>query len=228
MKRVDPFAIKERLKLDPVRLSYTIYARAVELYAGFLFQRYEIPLVLPKDLEPDARVDLDDTDVNAEQLSVLRYALNSCEQVEGDCVEVGAYKGVTTAGLSTCTSRQYFAVDPFFGWGGADSEYRAFISRTQHLGNVIHIRRTSGAALEQFQSAKLAFVFIDAVHDYVNAKFDGESWGELLKEGGMLAFHDADNQRYAGVRKAINEFLSSGSYELFAHVDGLVVLRKQL
>jgi hypothetical protein len=91
--------------------------------------------------------------------------------------------------------------------------------------NIVHERKTSGEAAAEWSHGPVSFVFIDAVHDYINVQFDLWAWGRHVVAGGMLAFHDTDNAGFAGVRRAVKE--ASPPLALVAHVKDLVILQKQ-
>ena len=45
---VDPFSIKKYSKIHPVRLGFTVYARALELYAGIVFEKRYLKYLQPE------------------------------------------------------------------------------------------------------------------------------------------------------------------------------------
>lgn len=72
-------------------------------------------------------------------------------------------------------------------------------------------------------------MFVDAVHDYVNAWFDGVTRGGEFGSGGLIAFHDTDNRRFAGVQRgclANRRRRRSSPIRLFCHTPGVVVLER--
>jgi hypothetical protein len=70
-----------------------------------------------------------------------------------------------------------------------------------------------------------SFIFIDAVHDYVNTRFDISVWWPLLMSGGIMAFHDTDDANFPGTRRAVFDLHTSGA-QLYAHPDNITFLRK--
>ncbi len=65
---------------------------------------------------------------------------------------------------------------------------------------------------EPGEEDKLAFVFIDAAHDYDNVKADLNAWFPLVRKGGMFGGHDySDN---CGVPRAVNEFVKERNQNL--------------
>jgi len=222
--KTDEFAIKRYPKWFPNRLAFTLQARLIEKEAALNFKKY----ALAEKLLPNfpALVDLDYTNaaVTPVQAQHLMAALSATEHLQNTVVvEVGCYRGATTQALRA-TSRKVIAVDPYIGYGGFEEDYRCFVQNTANLSNVIHERKASGKAVKTWQHPPVSFVFIDAVHDYVNTAFDIQAWSSLLVEGGMIACHDTDQQSFAGTRKAV--FEASSVFSIFTHPDNLVILRK--
>jgi hypothetical protein len=115
------------------------------------------------------------------------------------------------------------AVDPYSGYGGAEAECEHFLGRVAGLENVILERKTSGAAARAWRHGPASFLFIDAVHDYVNTAFDIATWSPLLVPGGILALHDTDQEIFAGTRRAAFETHGHDRFELLAHPSNLTL-----
>lgn len=79
------------------------------------------------------------------------------------------------------------------------------------------LRMLSCEAVQQFQSEKLDFVYIDANHYYSECKNDLELWWPKLRKGGVFAGHDYmdDPIRRCGVKKAVDEFVDTYKQKLF-------------
>lgn len=232
MTPLDPFYFKRFHKLDPRRLGFTAYARGAEIVSRVRFSHYQIAeLAVDGRIRKGLEFAREDTAVTNTQMQLLINSIQETEFIGGLAVEVGAFRGVTTAVLAARTKRKVLAVDPYIGYGGAESDRIAMLKRIQPLRNVQHLRLTSGQAIQQITVSPLApvsFVFVDAVHDYVNARFDAVSWGRLVCPRGMIAFHDTDSRQFPGVQRVVWNLLRlKGFYELFGHVGGLVVLRKR-
>jgi predicted O-methyltransferase YrrM len=167
-----------------------------------------------------------DTAVTPEQAACLLAALRCTEHMSTPVVEVGCYRGVTTKLLATNTARNLLGVDPFAGYGGAEQDLKIFQKRIDGVSNVIHLRRTSGEAARQLVKDRFSVVFIDAVHDYVNTRFDSIAWCSLIEKGGLIAFHDTDEANFPGTRRAVFELMRKHSLSLEEHLANLVILRK--
>ena len=224
----DPFSFKRLSKLSPTRLAYTAWARWEERNSAKRFANFVLPSVLPAEIRLAPDYNPHDTAVSPEQMAVLFTAIETIKALAQPAVEIGAYRGVTTQLLASHAGSNYYAIDPYIGYGGAEGDMEMFRSRTHGMPMVKHLRMTSGQAATHPGLEALSFCFIDAVHDYVNVRFDGAVWGERIVKGGLLAFHDTDEIGFAGVRRAVWEQLNAQNspWILWSHVQGLVVLQR--
>ena len=111
--------------------------------------------------------------------------------------------------------------------GGSEQDHEKFKTHTKDLSNVIHKRMTSGEAFKNWEYGPVSFVFIDALHAYVNTAFDIEAWASLLVKGGIIAVHDTDQSCFAGTRKAVFECTRRSGFELWTHPDNLTLLQRR-
>jgi len=140
--------------------------------------------------------------------------------VEGDFVELGAWKGLTTCYLATaCRARgggRVFAVDTFAG----TCEHSGFYIDAMRSGGTTYpvFRQTiERAAVEDLvtvyagytvemaarhRGGKVALLLIDADHSYEGVKADFEAWFPLVVPGGTVIFHD---YKMPGVRRFVDE-----------------------
>lgn len=228
--RTDPFYIKQYSKVDPRRLLPTLRNRWNNRIALRNHERYALPILELKDL-PDlaSNVNWQHTALTPLDMRYLSYICSLCIQndLKGSFAEIGCYRGVTTRLLGNLVMpHRYYAIDPFSGYGGSQLDYEIFCASIDAVDNVIHFRQTSGDAYRSWNKGTLAFVFIDAIHDYPNASFDVGAWGNLLVNGGFLAAHDTDNPVFSGARRAVFEAANNRGFELFAHPANLTILRK--
>lgn len=132
-------------------------------------------------------------------------------------VEVGSWMGRSTTALASSTTGVVYAVDTWEGTPAEHSEimksltpdnlFKAFQHHTAELSNVVAIRKPSMEAVAGFNQVDM--VFIDAAHDYDNAKADILAWKDKLKTGGLLCGHDYEYSE--GVKKAVTELLPGAS-----------------
>jgi predicted O-methyltransferase YrrM len=221
--KADPFAIKKYPKWHPSRLAFTAKARLLNREARWNFKNYQLPEILLPNLPVIPDLDYSNTAVTPLQMQHLLSALSATEHfADTVVVEVGSYRGVTTQILAKATSRKVIAVDPYQGYGGSEEDLRYFQENIADLPNIIHERMTSGEAIKTWKHGQVSFVFIDALHDYVNTAFDINAWSSLTIEGGILAMHDTDQYCFAGTRKAVFEACKTA--KLFAHPDNLTLV----
>lgn len=223
---IDPFAMKRFSKADPRRLAFTALARANDAWATRRFDSYALPTTDEGDLNNAATTLIEDTDVDQRQMDVMARHFQALQaRLPGDSVEIGAYRGVTTRRLAELAPGQtVYAVDPFMGYGGSEQDYAIFQKRCGEVPNIVHLRKPSGEGARELRGKPISFVFIDAVHDYANVLFDGSVWFDILRPGGLIAFHDVDEVVFAGTRRAVREIARRA--ELESHVSGLIILRK--
>ena len=168
--------------------------------------------------------ELEDTAVTTGQKCVLVRALQATEGIDFPVAEVGSWRGVTTAALAAHTGRTLYAVDPYNGYGGCDDDMESFCNRTKGLGNVKHLRLTSGEAVKKLSGERLSLVFIDAIHDYLNTWFDFNAWGALVVKRGMIAFHDVDD--HAGTNLACRRILRGKEFVPWGYCPNMVVFQR--
>ncbi len=130
---------------------------------------------------------------------------------DGDiAVEVGCWMGRSVIFLAQCAQQQQkaiqiYAVDHFKGEKGepehegivaahGGSIRGAFEENLQRcgVGGIIRVlEEESSEAAKHLADSSLAFVFIDAAHDYESVKRDINAWAPKIKPGGIIAGHDA-------------------------------------
>ena len=70
-------------------------------------------------------------------------------------------------------------------------------------------------------TSHISVLFIDGDHSYQGCKRDIEAWYPLMKEGGVILFHDCD-ETSPGVQWAVAEFVSThklSEYKIFKRTD---------
>jgi len=89
--------------------------------------------------------------------------------------------------------------------------YKSFVKKGQRLYMIradSHYPKTLEAVKKVLGNRKLDFLFIDADHTYEGVKKDFEMYAPLVREGGIIAFHDIMLGPYesgGGVRKFWSE-----------------------
>lgn len=174
---------------------------------------------------PERGALFEDTTVTAGQREMLLRALKATETIELPVVEVGAWRGATTAVLAGATTRLVYVVDPYKDASGAEADMQMMHDRTRGLTNVKHVRLSSGEAVKMLAHEHFSFVFVDAIHDYLNTWFDFRVWGALVVKGGMIAFHDLDD--HAGTNLACRRILKRKGFVPWGYCPNIVVFRRE-
>jgi predicted O-methyltransferase YrrM len=148
-------------------------------------------------------------------------------------VEIGSWKGRSTRALGDHALGTVFAVDH---WKGQLRDPAAAPTREiqvrckgdgqmirrefdENLADLIKVRKVVPVdwnsqdglppTLVPFRE-KVDFLFIDGDHSYVGCRSDIETYGPLLRPGGILSGHDYNTQpRHAGVRRIVDELYAS-------------------
>ena len=173
---------------------------------------------------PERGPEIEDTAVTTGQRRVLLEALKQTEKINLPIVEIGAWRGATTAALAATTSRTIYAVDPFNNYPGAASDMEIMLNRTRSISNVKHIRQKSSGGAEVLSQERFSMVFIDAIHDYINTWFDFLVWERLLAPGGMIVFHDVDD--HVGTNLACRRIRHQKNYTVWGYCPNLVAFAK--
>jgi predicted O-methyltransferase YrrM len=220
--RIDPYLIKRLPKVHHKRLLYTLWARSAERYSRYFFQEYELPEQILPCLPAAPNATWEETQVTPEQARYLLWALQHTNELTGCVVEVGSWRGVTTAYLANSTGATVVAIDPWIG-DKNEVNWRSFLSRTASCSNVVCQRKPFGQAVREWTHGPVRFIFIDAAHDYANVAHDLAAVRRLVMPGGIVALHDTDNPQFSGCRRAVYE--AAECFELAAHIPNLVLLR---
>ncbi|XXX77637.1 class I SAM-dependent methyltransferase [Sorangium sp. So ce134] len=140
----------------------------------------------------------------------------------GAMVEVGCWKGLSTAYIGRLAARNGVALHCVDAWEGSSDQYGeryrallaaedvpgAFRANMEALGIRPHVlRMPSTDAAARFADASLDLVFLDGSHDRAAVLADLEAWWPKLRPGGVLAGHD-HNEEHAGVVDATAHFIS--------------------
>lgn len=162
-------------------------------------------------------------------ISGLKDFCRDLIQPESVLAELGCFGGESTA-IFACSAAKVYAVDPW------DEEYRISISggcknsdvidylkdnpvppmseieeifdaRTADFDNVVKIKKTAEAAVQEFDDGSLDLVYIDSIHTYDAVKKQISDWYSKIKPGGVLAGHDFHSTDWPGVVNAVLEMV---------------------
>jgi predicted O-methyltransferase YrrM len=137
-----------------------------------------------------------------------------CKQIDAKTfVEVGCKEGRTTGSLlANCPDLRVTAIDPWAPVPNADEDYKDWDFASieaefwenvgAHRDRCLMIKATSLEAARDWAIDTPDIVFIDAGHDYTNARADIEAWWPLVREGGYLCGRDYQH-KFPGVMRAV-------------------------
>lgn len=165
----------------------------------------------------------------AERMRLFDLAYQSA--TGGGVLEIGSYLGASSASLAEGIRRKsgsgyVYCIDTWQNDAMSEGKRETldlFLQNTRPWND--RIRTIQGDSrtvdLPDIQAADL--VFIDGDHSYQGAKSDADRFAPLVREGGLLAFHDTNRIEVARV---IGELMAGGSWIPHSHVDQLTTLRR--
>lgn len=80
--------------------------------------------------------------------------------------------------------------------------YNQVLSMSMEYDSVYPIKGKSIEVSRAFRDESLAWVYIDALHDYWSVKRDVDAWLPKVRRGGIISGHD---YHMAGVKKVVDE-----------------------
>lgn len=153
-------------------------------------------------------------------------------------VELGSYKGMSTAHLATGAKdgngAVVYAIDPWdlagnvYGKHGYNApivrdEFERQLRALRLWGRVTPIRAFAAHAAADWDGPKVGLLYIDADHAEASVRADVQAWSPHLAAGHTLAFDDLDTPRNPGVRVVVDELVAAG-YRLDVQAERLAVL----
>jgi len=162
------------------------------------------------------------------------FQLGQFNQSTGVIVEIGSWKGKSTAALALGAARTHkeyvYAIDPhkilpeegYFE--DTEAEFLANIKRAGVQDRVVPMVMTSEEAARHWNKP-IRLLWIDGDHRYEPTKLDFCLWERHLVEGGILAMHDTIRKN--GPKRVLWEnVFRSGHFQEIAIVDNITAVRK--
>lgn len=148
--------------------------------------------------------------------------LKAVENVPGDVLEVGSFKGKTSVFLAESIKKldldkQLVTVDPHTedsiekGCKNEDpaSAYEIFDDATSDLVRHEHYSLPSDEAVQELRDRQFSLIFVDGDHSYDGVRTDYDQLYPLLSEGGLMVFDDYRNRgAWPGVGRAVDEIIA--------------------
>jgi len=129
-------------------------------------------------------------------------------------LEIGCYAGQNASYLlGNMKIKELHGVDPYLeyvDWNGGltchpgDTAEQQANETLRSYSNFIKHRKTSDAAIEDFENEMFDFIFIDGLHTFDQVLKDCRNYYCKLKPGGIFSGHDYT--LISAVNQAVNEF----------------------
>jgi predicted O-methyltransferase YrrM len=168
--------------------------------------------------------------IRSEILELLRIL----DRIKPDVlVEIGTYSGGTLFLLSHIASKdaKIISIDfPDVRFGGGYPWWKipllkTFTSAKQKLHLIradSHKQETLAKVRSELGSKKVAALFIDGDHSYEGVKKDFEMYGPLVKDGGIIVFHDVvlhPVELGCEVKRFWDELINESKYKYIEIID---------
>ena len=132
-------------------------------------------------------------------------------------LEIGAYNGGTTA-LFSCYAKELITIEPVIRFDRSEIDAQCYYYQYTYDSHNPHCLE----AIKEIIS-EVDVLFIDGDHSYEGSKQDYEMYKDLVKEGGIIGFHDivdSEEHRKANcfVSKTWNEI--KNNYRHLEFIDG--------
>lgn len=131
---------------------------------------------------------------------------------KGHMVEIGCLFGRSTSVLVRAASvfaAHLTTIDPFFKTPNTKTDASPELWRKnlqdQGLTPPDLLQMTSHEAAKLYKN-EISFLFIDGGHNYETVRQDIEDWVPMVRETGVVAFHDMFAPHIDGVTKAVSEW----------------------
>jgi hypothetical protein len=116
---------------------------------------------------------------------------------------------------------------------GLDIDYKTYLI---HCADSINGEWLQGDSRTYKFDKQIDFLFVDGAHDYETVKTEIANWKDLVKVGGIIAFHDFKPKQVdidlfpdiIGVNKAVMESeLTGKNFIQIAQVDSIIAFRRK-
>ena len=177
--------------------------------------------------------------ITPQEGSLLRRLASECR--DGCIVEVGSFRGKSAVALAfgvrdveaPAARPEIYCIEPhrpftgFYGgqFGPVDrGAFYAAMCDTEAFREVALVNLSSEEVTPSW-TRRVGLLFIDGDHHYPGVKRDFDSWDPHVRQGGIVAFDDAQDPE-CGPHRLVHEILGSGRYDLVERLGKIVVLRK--
>ena len=162
------------------------------------------------------------------------YELAAAGAPLGACVEVGAFKGLSSAWIghgarSAAPDARVYCLDTFTGGAGGrwktdvKPEFDANMEYAGLAGTCTAVQGIFRDTLATW-TAPVGFLYIDGEHSYAHCRADFEGWSRHCVPGALIAFDDCIAD-YPGILRFQRELADSPRLELLGRTDAMVCWR---
>lgn len=133
---------------------------------------------------------------------------------DGEILEIGSYRGRSTAVLARCAelagAARIVAVDHLL----QPLAHEAFLASIRRAGieHLVEFHRMMSWELGHSWQRPLRLLWIDGNHTYAATKLDFDTFAPFLANGAIVAIHDVLNQYEGSVRVFLEEILLSDHF----------------
>lgn len=151
-------------------------------------------------------------------------------------VEIGSYLGKSTCAIAEGIRGKninFYTIDTFENQAmteGRRNTFEEFLKNTSEYKDLITIKKGfSYDVVKKMQNVKIDFLWIDGDHTYQGVKRDIEDWVPLVKENGIVCFHDykkLTGMSNKEVKKAVDEKIMGKWFKKEKQVDSIFMAKK--
>ena len=145
----------------------------------------------------------------------------------GQIVEIGAFKGKSTAWLAEAArraARNVITIEPFLR--STEEDVRSVLQRF-NLEGVVTLHKALSHEVGKDWSGPIAMLWVDGGHDYEVVRRDVEDFAPHLVSGGVAVFDDM-KPRFPGVARALEETLMRDErFSYLGELRGLAIFRRR-
>ena len=160
----------------------------------------------------------------------------------GIIVEIGSYLGKSTCVISEGIKGKnikFYAIDTFENHAmseGKRNTLKDFLKYTKEYRSLITVKKGfSYNVVKKIKDIKIDLLWIDGDHTYHGVKTDIEDWTPLVRQGGIICFHDyrnVDNEKITTrkeikeVKRAVDEKIKEGLFRKVKKADSIFMAQK--
>jgi hypothetical protein len=145
-------------------------------------------------------------------IDMIEYIKKFIDPSRISMIEIGSYAGESTK-IFAGEFKKVIAIDPYLNdydendvtcdYMELTKVYDVFMQNISDHDNIVHIRKTSDAAILDLNESGIEFVYIDGLHTYDQVKKDISNYLPIISNG-FIAGHDY-HPKWRGIIDGVNE-----------------------